>query len=211
MVAIDPRKGDFYREVIEQRILHKSKNKPMADFLKVLANSGSYGLFVEVNTETNAKAKKVRYFSGEKSGRKLTDYVEKPGAWYFPPVASLITSGGRLLLGMLEKCVRDLEGSYLFCDTDSLCIVGSNRRQLRHWEHGGDPSMLDPTFQRYDKTLKLVVASKDERNDWRKLGVRKLMRVTKLSQKAISSILDGKGVRKQTMAIFRTGIGLLRA
>src|SRR5260370_34388111 len=91
MVTIDPLKVDFYREVIEQRIVHKSKSKPVADFLKVLAYSGSYGLFVEVNTETNSKEKKVRYFSGEKSGMKLTRYVEKPGAWYFPPLASLIT------------------------------------------------------------------------------------------------------------------------
>ena len=130
MVTIDPLKVDFYREVIEQRILHKSKNKPVADFLKVLANSGSYGLFVEVNTETNSKEKNVRYFSGEKYGKKLTSYVEKPGAWYFPPIASLITSGGRLLLAMLEKCIHKLGGSYLFSDTDSLCIVGSKQRQL---------------------------------------------------------------------------------
>src|SRR5260370_41214721 len=130
MVTIDPLKVDFYREVIEQRIVHKSKSKPVADFLKVLANSGSYGLFVEVNTETNSKEKKVRYFSGEKSGKKLTSYLEKPGAWYFPPLASLITSGGRLLLAMLEKCVQSVVGSYLFCNTNSLCIVGSKRRQL---------------------------------------------------------------------------------
>lgn len=130
MVGIDPRTEDFYTKVIEQRILHKAKNKPIADFLKVLANSGSYGLFVEVNTETNSKDNYVRYFSGEKSGRKLTNYVERPGAWYFPPLASLITSGGRLLLAMLEKCVRDLRGSYLFCDTDSMCIVGSKSRRL---------------------------------------------------------------------------------
>jgi hypothetical protein len=72
----------------------------------------------------------VRYFSGERSGKKLTNYVEKPGAWYFPPLASLITSGGRLLLAMLEKSVQNLSGSYLFCDTDSMCIVGAKRRQL---------------------------------------------------------------------------------
>ncbi len=130
MVSIDPAREDFYRKVIEQRIAHKSKNKPIANFLKVLANSGSYGLFVEVNTETNTKEKNVRYFSGERSGRKLTNYVEKPGAWYFPPLASLITSGGRLLLAMLEKSVQNLSGSYLFCDTDSMCIVGAKRRQL---------------------------------------------------------------------------------
>jgi hypothetical protein len=130
MVEIDPKKDDFYRKVIEQRIAHKAQNKPLADFLKVLANSGSYGLFVEVNTDTNSKEKNVRYFSGEKSGKKLTNYVEKPGAWYFPPLASLITSGGRLLLAMLEKCVQDLSGSYLFCDTDSMCIVGAKTQHL---------------------------------------------------------------------------------
>jgi hypothetical protein len=130
MVSIDPERDDFYREVIEQRIAHKSKSKSVADFLKVLANSGSYGLFVEVNTESNSKEKNVGYFSGEKLGKKLTCYVEKPGAWYFPPLASLITSGGRLLLAMLEKCVANLGGTYLFCDTDSLCIVGSKLAQL---------------------------------------------------------------------------------
>jgi len=141
MVAVNPAKEDFYRKVIEQRILHKRKNKSIADFLKVLANSGSYGLFVEVNIETNSKEKNVRYHSGEKSGVKFTNYVEKPGvkftnyvekpgAWYFPPLASLITSGGRLLLAMLEKCIQNLSGSYLFCDTDSMCIVGAKTQQL---------------------------------------------------------------------------------
>jgi hypothetical protein len=130
MVAVNPAKEDFYRKVIEQRILHKPKNKSTADFLKVLANSGSYGLFVEVNTETNSKEKNAKYHSGEKSGTKHTNYVEKPGAWYFPPLASLITSGGRLLLAMLQKCVQNLSGSYLFCDTDSMCIVGSKTKQL---------------------------------------------------------------------------------
>jgi len=125
MVEIDPNKDDFYRKVIEQRISHKTKNKGLADFLKVLANSGSYGLFVEVNTETKKTETKVRYFSGEKKGKTKSSYLEKPGAWYFPPVASLITSGGRLLLAMLEKSVDQKAGCYLFCDTDSLCIVGS--------------------------------------------------------------------------------------
>jgi DNA polymerase family B len=125
MVEIKPREEDFYCKVIEQRILHKRKNKGLADFLKVLANSGSYGLFVEVNVERKTKEATVSYFSGEENGRIDSNYVEKPGAWYFPPLASLITSGGRLLLAMLEKTVQDKRGGYLFCDTDSLCIVGS--------------------------------------------------------------------------------------
>ena len=126
IVEVNP-EDDFYQTVIEQRVSHKGKNKALSDFLKVLANSGSYGLFVEVNTETKKKETKVGYFSGEKKGRIASTYVEKPGAWYFPPIASLITSSGRLLLAMLEKSVEKRGGSYLFCDTDSLCIVGTEK------------------------------------------------------------------------------------
>jgi hypothetical protein len=50
-----------------------------------------------------------------------------PGPFYFPPVASLITSGGRLLLALAEKAVADAGGTYLFCDTDSLCIVANEK------------------------------------------------------------------------------------
>ena len=66
--------------------------------------------------------------------------------------------------------------------------------------------MLDPKIQIYGKTGKLVVADEDERKEWRKLGFRKLMRLTKLTQKAIYAILSGKAVRKHTMHIFRTSL-----
>jgi hypothetical protein len=127
MVEIDPARDDFYRKVIEQRVSHKKENKALADFLKVLANSGSYGLFVQVDTERKKKEKAIGYFSGEKKGRGPSNYAEKPGPWYFPPIASLITSGGRLLLAMLEESVKEKGGSYLFCDTDSLCVEGTKK------------------------------------------------------------------------------------
>ena len=127
MVPIDPRNEDFFVRVIEQRNRLKSSNRPVSDFLKVVGNSGSYGLFVQVDTETRQEPKNVRVYSGEKTFLELSRYVEKTGPWYFPPLASLITSGGRLLLAMLERCIKDAHGSYLFCDTDSMCIVGSRR------------------------------------------------------------------------------------
>jgi hypothetical protein len=129
MVTINPKSDDFFCRVIEQKSVHKSTNKPLAHFLKTLGSSGSYGLFVEVNQETIAKAVNVKVFSGKISLEMPSSVVEKTGRWYFPPLASLITAGGRLLLAMLERCVADGGGSYLFCDTDSMGIVAS--------EHGG--------------------------------------------------------------------------
>jgi hypothetical protein len=125
MVPIDPRGDDFFVRVIEQRNRLKRSNRQVSDFLKVLGNAGSYGLFVQVNPETLQKPKNIRVYSGEKRFLQPSRYVEKTGPWYFPPLASLITSGGRLLLAMLERSIQNAGGSYLFCDTDSMCIVGS--------------------------------------------------------------------------------------
>ena len=129
MVAINPKSDDFFRRVVEQRSVHKPTNKPLAHFLKILGNSGSYGLFVQVDQEKASRPVNVKVFSGESSFEMPCSAVEKAGPWYFTPLASLITAGGRLLLAMLEKSVAEAEGSYLFCDTDSLCIVSN--------EHGG--------------------------------------------------------------------------
>jgi hypothetical protein len=83
-------------------------------------------LFVEVTPEAQARPVSVHVHSGNTSfDTPPLAVVERPGRWYFPPIAALITAGGRLLLAMLEQCVCDVGGTYLFCDTDSLCIVAS--------------------------------------------------------------------------------------
>jgi hypothetical protein len=133
-VEIDPNTNDFFQRVIEARARVKSDKslpKPERDalsyFLKILANSGSYGLFVEVNPERVGKSMraKVKVYSGETDFETTSPIVEPPGVWYCPVFAALITAAGRLLLALLERSVTDKGGSYLLCDTDSLAIVAS--------------------------------------------------------------------------------------
>ena len=123
MVEIDPYTDDLFRKVIEQRKLNKS-DKALYYWLKIFANS-IYGFFVELLPELQSKNVPVGVFSGEKKFPDSSDVIEKPGTWFFPPLASLITSAGRLLLAMTEACVQEKGGTYLFCDTDSLAIVSS--------------------------------------------------------------------------------------
>ncbi len=65
--------------------------------------------------------------SGEHEHTQPTPIIENAGRWFFPILAALITSGGRLLLAILEQCVKEAGGTYLFCDTDSLAIVSSRK------------------------------------------------------------------------------------
>ena len=48
MVEVDANTHSFFKHVIEQRAAHES-NPALHYWLKILANSGSYGLFVELN------------------------------------------------------------------------------------------------------------------------------------------------------------------
>jgi len=107
-------------------------------FLKILANAGGYGMYAELNREQFGKnsSKLIQVYSGEHHFERIVSTVEEPGPWYFPPVASLITAGGRLLLAMLEKMVTDAGGAYMMCDTDSMAIVSTKRGGLVRCEGG---------------------------------------------------------------------------
>jgi len=125
MVEINPYRDDLFRKVIEQRKLNKS-DKALYYWLKIFANS-IYGFFVELNPELQTRSVPVNVFSGEATFPDNTDVLENSGPWFCAPVASSITSAGRLLLAMTEASVEKKRGTYLFCDTDSLAIVSSKK------------------------------------------------------------------------------------
>jgi hypothetical protein len=135
--TIDPSRDNFFTAVIENR-KQLSSEHPMYYFLKILANAGGYGMYAELNREQFGKnsSKLIEVYSGEHHFERTVSTVEKPGPWYFPPVASLITAGGRLLLAMLEKMVTDAGGAYMMCDTDSMAIVSTKRSGLVRCEGG---------------------------------------------------------------------------
>jgi hypothetical protein len=89
--------------------------------------AGAYDPLVELNAQRESADVTLNVYSGEPYHQQTIREREAPGPFYLPPVASLITAGGRLLLALAEKCVADAEGVYLFCDTDSLCIVANEK------------------------------------------------------------------------------------
>lgn len=52
----------------------------------------------------------------------------------------------------------------------------------------------------------MAVAGVSDRRRWKKIGVRNLIRKSKLSQKAGCDILKGQQTRASTLAIFRRAI-----
>jgi hypothetical protein len=82
-------------------------------------------------------------------------------------------------------------------------LVPVGKETDRRWEQGEDPSMLDSQVFVYEKQRKMVVADASDRQSWSAIGVRRLMRESKLSQAPVSNAINGKPVRRQTLSIIR--------
>jgi hypothetical protein len=87
-------------------------------------------------------------------------------------------------------------------------VIPVGKETDRHWEQGEDPSMMDFDIQVYGPSGKLVAADPSDRKKWASIGVRRWMRVTKLTQKTVYAIISGKGVRLQSLATFRAAAKL---
>ncbi len=130
-IPIDPATDDFFRMVIEERKRLEAENR-LNKFLKVLANSGCYGIFAQIDRKELPVGEKecvTIYGVDATSFATKTSAPEVAGAYCFPPLAALITAAARLMLAMLERCITDMGGTYALCDTDSMAPVAT--------EHGG--------------------------------------------------------------------------
>jgi hypothetical protein len=55
----------------------------------------------------------------------MTDIVERPGPWYYPPVAAGVTAAARLLLHLCRGAFETAGGTVTYWDTDSLFVVAT--------------------------------------------------------------------------------------
>jgi hypothetical protein len=109
-IPIDPATADFFKSAVEERKrlawrddLPQDKRTSLGEFLKVLVNSGSYGIFAElIRTELPTKQRESQRVLGLDSPFIVkADRPERPGEFYFPLFAALITSAARLMLALL--------------------------------------------------------------------------------------------------------------
>jgi hypothetical protein len=150
-IQIDPNVDDFYKHVVEQKEAHKG-DASLKKGLKCIGNAGAYGPLVELNEQRECADVALNVYSGEHYHQQPIRDREVQGPFYLPPVASLITAGGRLLLALAQRCVADAGGTYLFCDTDSLCVAANEKGGLSRggaradlgYVEGADPREFAP-------------------------------------------------------------------
>jgi hypothetical protein len=130
---IHPRREDFFKRLVDLRDANK-KGSSTEKALKIIANSTSYGIFIEINRDDAPKAEPLSVYGP--NGERLeitTKAIEDPGRYFNPLLGVLITGAARLMLGIAERLTLDLGLDWAFCDTDSLAIVrpqGLSRKEF---------------------------------------------------------------------------------
>ena len=92
--------------------------------MKILANSTSYGIFVEINVADLDAPEKLICYGPDGEGFSVDPMkIEEPGKFFHPLLATLITGAARLMLGIAERLCVEKGLDWTFCDTDSMAIA----------------------------------------------------------------------------------------
>lgn len=131
-IDIDPYSQDLFQELIKYRQhLKQEQEKYPKDskeydyyedqrtIIKIIANSISYGIFVEINPSDKRALVDIY---GLVNFLQKKDKIEKPGFMFNPIIAVSITSASRLLLAASEVLLSRLGGTHAYCDTDSMAV-----------------------------------------------------------------------------------------
>lgn len=133
-LMIDPYRADPFRELIVMREKERHANclskvdraasEEFRQFLKIMANSTSYGIFVQLNVqEEERKVWRQVHVYGQEPFQALLAKSEEPGPCFHPLLGTLITGAARLMLALAQYRAGAESLGWAFCDTDSIALA----------------------------------------------------------------------------------------
>ena len=121
-VRFDPCTDDWWAAC--QRARTALGDSPMATGMKTIGNGTAYGDWIRLDQQSQAGFVALQRLDSRIERRRV-DRPEDPGPWAFPPFASAVTAGGRLLMAALERLLSDDGGLFASANTDSATVLST--------------------------------------------------------------------------------------
>jgi hypothetical protein len=121
-VRFDPNADDWWTAT--QHARHLLGDQPLATGMKTIANGTAYGNWIRLDQQQVAAKVELHRLDG-RTERQQADRPEAPAIWTFPPFASAVTAGGRLLMATLEHKLSEAGGLFASANTDSATVVST--------------------------------------------------------------------------------------
>jgi len=160
-IALDPAKDNLIQVLVEERQKIKQQLKTIpetdpthhqlsrrAEAMKILVNAMSYGIFIELNKESDKSTFDVyglTRFTPDES------YFEDPGHYFHPLLGVVITAGSRLFLAMAEAKTLELGAHHAYMDTDSIFVPPEHAQTIADFFQPLNPYSVDIALLKQDK------------------------------------------------------------
>ncbi len=137
------------KRLVELKQDAKLRGDPREKGIKVLLNSTSYGIFVQLDVEDKPSDLSVY---GTKRFETSGKY-EAPGEFFDPTIGCLITGHSRLALGVTETILARRGVVHAYCDTDSMFVPPENVEEIQDFFRPLNPySNVKELFKMREKT-----------------------------------------------------------
>ena len=158
-IKVNPKTDNFIKILIEKRQEFKEKRDSynngndyeyydgIQKALKILANSMTYGIFIEVNPQ-DKKSELIVY---SKETFITNQKLEEEGAFFNPLIAVMQVAGARLLLTMAESFLIKNGYEPVYMDTDSCFIPHEIAEKLRDFFKTLNPYGFNSDFFQIEK------------------------------------------------------------
>ena len=142
-VTVNPRKKNFIEQLIEKRLEMKQTSstdseigKTIQNMIKIIANTASYGIHIQVNTEKSEKQNEPITVYGVDEpfsvDQNTMSRKEIPARHFNPILGVFLPAAAKLVLAAAEKLVmqhRDGYASYM--DTDSIMVSPKHATEIQ--------------------------------------------------------------------------------
>lgn len=160
-IPLDPAKDNLIQVLVEerQRIKRQLKTIPdtdpnhhqlfrRAEAMKILVNAMSYGIFLELNRESDKSTFDV-YGLAQFTPDEC--YFENPGQYFHPLLGVVITAGSRLFLAMAEAKTLELGAHHAYMDTDSIFVPPEHAQTVADFFQPLNPYRVDIPLLKQEK------------------------------------------------------------
>ena len=141
-VTVNPRNENFIEKLIEKRLEMKQSlsnceiDKTVQNTIKIIANTASYGIHIQVNTEKSEKQNEsVTVYGIDESfsvDHNTISRKEIPAKHFNPILGVFLPAAARLVLAAAENIVLSHRDGYIaYMDTDSIMVSPKHANEIQ--------------------------------------------------------------------------------
>jgi len=141
-VTVNPRRENFIRQLIEKRLemkqsLDSETYTTIQNTIKIIANTASYGIHIQVNSESEKQNEPVTVYGIDEpfsANPNVLSGKEIPAKHFNPILGVFLPAAARLVLAAAESLVMQYRDGYTaYMDTDSIMVSPKHASEIQEF------------------------------------------------------------------------------